>query len=279
MRQIDEEAIKAHAAVRFRSEHDYAVFEYYRSAKVLAFLEGSGVSVGGRVLDAGCGPGGTGISVAEEATVVIGIDVADRFRQAGGRLARDLNVANVRFALADGMALPFPAETFELVLSHAVIEHVDDPLRYLRECGRVLTPHGRLYLSTAPYFSFAGAHLPRLKVPLPLHLFVGRRAAFATCRFLARYAAWMLREGRDATSFITLAARGERKQDDLRERVRVTRLRRQIAAAGLRIVRERLSSTSTVQRLPAAVGRWLRQNPFTQKFLINNMEYVLARDA
>ena len=71
MRQIDEEAIKTHAAVRFRSEHDYALFEYYRSAKVLAFLEGSGVSVGGRVLDAGCGPGGTGISVAEEAKVVI----------------------------------------------------------------------------------------------------------------------------------------------------------------------------------------------------------------
>ena len=278
MRQIDEEAIKTHAAERFRSEHDYALFEYYRCAKVLAFLDGTGVRVGGSVLDAGCGPGGTAISVAEEAQVVIGIDVADRFRHAGGRLAHDRNVRNVQFALADGMALPFSAGTFDLVLSHAVFEHVEDPDLYLRECARVLKPHGHFYLSTTPYFSFAGAHLPRLKAPVPLHLIVSRRAAFAAFRVLARYAPWALREEREATSFITLAARGEVKRDDLRQRVRVTRLRRQIAAAGLRVVRERLSVTSTVRRLPAGLGRWLRQNPFTQNFLINNMEYVLARD-
>ena len=276
MRQIHEEAIKTHAAVRFRSEHDYALFEYYRSAKVLAFLDGTGVRVAGSVLDAGCGPGGTAISVAEEAQVVIGIDVADRFRHAGDRLAHDRTVRNVQFALADGMALPFSVGTFDLVLSNAVFEHVEDPDLYLRECARVLKPHGHFYLSTTPYFSFSGAHLPRLKAPFPLHLIVSRRAAFATFRVLARYAPWALRE--EATSFITLAARGEVKRDDLRQRVRVTRLRRQIAAAGLQIVRERLSTTSTVRRLPDGIGRWLGQNPFTQNFLINNIEYVLARD-
>ena len=58
MRKIDERAIKAHADLRFRSEYDYALFEYYRSAKVIAFLERAGVAVRGRVLDAGCGGGG-----------------------------------------------------------------------------------------------------------------------------------------------------------------------------------------------------------------------------
>ena len=56
------------------------------------------------------------------------------------------------------------------MLSHAVIEHVADAPLYLRECARVLAPGGHVYLSTAPYLSFAGAHLPRLKVPVPLHL-------------------------------------------------------------------------------------------------------------
>ena len=78
-----------------------------------------------------------------------------------------------RFALADGMALPFPAGVFDLVLSHAVIEHVADAPLYLRECARVLAPGGRVYLSTAPYLSFAGAHLPRLRIPVPLHLLFG----------------------------------------------------------------------------------------------------------
>jgi SAM-dependent methyltransferase len=178
--------------------------------------------------------------------------------------------------LADGMALPFPDRTFDLVLSHAVIEHVSDASLYLQECARVLAPGGHVYLSTAPYLSFAGAHLPRLKLPVPLHLIVGRRAAFATFRMLARHATWTLREPANENSFIKAARRGEVKHDDLLEKVRVVRLRRQIADAGLRIVREELHVTATVRRLPASLARWLRDSALTQDALISNMEYVLA---
>lgn len=276
MRRIDQGAIKAHADVRFRSEYDYALFEYYRSAKVIAFLERAGVAVGGRVLDAGCGGGGMPLSLAEDATSVVGIDPAERFQEAGVRLGAERGMRNLHFALADGMALPFSDGTFDLVLSHAVIEHVADAPLYLRECARVLAPGGRVYLSTAPYLSFAGAHLPRLKIPVPLHLIVGRRAAFATFQLLARHAAWTLKEPAHENSFIRAARRGEVKEDDLLEKVRVVRLRGQIAAAGLRIVREELHVTATVRRMPARVARWLRDSPLTQDALISNMEYVLA---
>jgi SAM-dependent methyltransferase len=194
VRSIDERAIKAHADVRFRSEYDYALFEYHRSAKVIAFLERSGVTIRGRVLDAGCGGGGMPLSLAEEARASIGIDPIPRFDRAGVLLGRERGLENLHFALADGMALPFRDGVFDLVLSHAVIEHVPDAPRYLRECARVLARGGHMYLSTSPYLSFAGAHLPRLKIPAPLHLLLGRRAAFATFRFLARHAAWMLKE-------------------------------------------------------------------------------------
>ena len=279
MRAIDERAIKAHADRRFRSEYDYALFEYYRSAKVLAFLERAGVAVHGRVLDAGCGGGGMPLSLAEEASAVVGIDPAPRFEGAGVRLARERGVRNLHFALADGMALPFRAGAFQLVLSHAVIEHVADAALYLRECGRVLAPGGHVYLSTAPYLSFAGAHLPRLRVPVPLHLLVGRRAAFSTFRLLARRAPWTLREPAHENSFIRAAARGEVKEDDLLEKVTVRRLRHQIAQAGLRIVREELHVTGTVRRLPAPIARWLRDTGATQNVLISNIEYVLAAGA
>ncbi len=279
MRTIDEGAIKAHADLRFRSEYDYALFEYYRSAKVIAFLERAGVRVGGRVLDAGCGGGGMPLSLAEEATSVVGIDPAERFPDAGVKLGHERGMRNLHFALADGMALPFKDGSFDLVLSHAVIEHVEDAPRYLRECARVLTPGGHLYLSTAPYLSFAGAHLPRLRVPVPLHLLAGRRAAFATFRFLARHAPWTLKEPAHENSFIRAARRGEVKQDDLLEKVRVARLRRQIADAGLRVVREELHVTATVRRMPGPVARWLRDSSLTQDALISNMEYVLAGSA
>jgi SAM-dependent methyltransferase len=276
VRRIDESAIKAHADLRFRSEYDYALFEYYRSAKVLAFLERAGVPVHGRVLDAGCGGGGMPLSLAEEATQVVGIDPAERFHDAGVRLGRERGFANLHFALADGMALPFPTGAFDLVLSHAVIEHVADAPLYLRECARVLAPGGHVYLSTAPYLSFAGAHLPRLRIPVPLHLILGRRMAFAIFQQLARHATWTLREPANENSFIKAARRGEIKHDDLLEKVRVVRLRAQIAAAGLRIVREELHATATVRRMPAPVARWLRNSPLTQDALISNMEYVLA---
>jgi ubiquinone/menaquinone biosynthesis C-methylase UbiE len=276
VRSIDERAIKAHADLRFRSEYDYALFEYYRSAKVIAFLERAGITIGGRVLDAGCGGGGMPLSMAEEAGEVVGIDPADRFQNAGVRLGRERGLRNLHFALADGMALPFRDRSFDLVLSHAVIEHVADAPLYLRECARVLARGGHVYLSTAPYLSFAGAHLPRLKIPVPLHLLFGRRAAFATFRVLARHAAWALKEPANENSFIKAARRGEIKEDDLLEKVRVARLRRQIVEAGLRIVREELHATATVRRLPAPLARWVRDSTLVQDALISNMEYVLA---
>jgi SAM-dependent methyltransferase len=216
------------------------------------------------------------LSLAEEAGPVIGIDPFNRFGDAAVRLAREQGRRGLHFALADGMALPFAAGVFDLVLSHAVIEHVADAPLYLRECARVLAPGGRVYLSTSPYLSFAGAHLPRLKVPLPLHLLFGRRVAFATFTWLARHATWALKEPAHENSFIQLAQRGQVKHDDLLELVTVSRLRAQIAAAGLSVVREELHVTGTVRRFPAIVGRALKEDGLTRDIFVSNMEYVLA---
>ncbi len=276
MRVIDERAIKAHADLRFRSEYDYALFEYYRSAKVIAFLERAGVTVGGRVLDAGCGGGGMPLSLAEEAGEVVGIDPCNRFGDAAVRLARERRLGNLHFALADGMALPFGRAAFDLVLSHAVIEHVADAPLYLRECARVLAPGGRVYLSTAPYLSFAGAHLPRLRIPVPVHLLFGRRVAFATFVLLARHAAWTLKEPANENTFIKTAQRGVTKHDDLLEKVTVSRLRKQIAGAGLAVVREELHVTATIRRLPRFIADAVKEDALTRDVFISNMEYVLA---
>jgi len=277
VRTVDEQAIRKHADSRFRSEYDYALFEYYRSAKVISFLERYGVPITGRVLDAGCGGGGMPVSFAEETHGVVGIDLTPRFREAGARLGRELGCAGLAFAQADGTVLPFRGAMFNLVLSHAVIEHVADARRYLAECARVLRPGGRMYLSTAPYLSCSGAHLPRLKVPVPLHLLLGRRIAFATFRFLARHAAWLLREPADENSFIRAARLNEIKHDDLLEKVRVRRLRGQIASAGLATIHEELHVTGTFRRAPRWLVAWLCASRLTQDIVIGSMEYVLAR--
>ena len=86
------------------------------------------------------------------------------------------------------MVLPFRDASFDLVISHAVIEHVKNPGAYLREARRVLRPGGRLFLETAPYLSPTGVHLPRLRFPIPPYLILGRRLAFRLSWWLARHA-------------------------------------------------------------------------------------------
>ena len=280
MRNVDDAAIRRHAALRFRSEYDYAVFEYWRSAKVLAYLESSGVTRFDRVLDDGCGGGGMCVSFAEEARSVIGIEPGNRFRDVGTRLAAEKGVPNVTFAYGDGTALPFRKDTFDLVLSHSVIEHVANPLEYLKEARRVLAPAGAMLLNTAPYLSSPGSHLPKYKVPfpLPLHLIVGRKAAFAAARWTGEHKPHWLDVDPEGSSFVMMPKRGEEKIDDLLYRATIRNLRGHIRAAGFTIAREDLTASRMIARnLPPSLVALVPKLPLFRDILLTNVQYVLTR--
>jgi len=56
----------------------------------------------------------------------------------------------VRTARADAEALPFPDQSFDLVLGHAVLHHIPDLERAFAEFHRVLRPGGRLVFAGEP---------------------------------------------------------------------------------------------------------------------------------
>ena len=278
MRSLDTDALRRAADQRFRSEYHYARFEYLRSPKVVESLARAGIDLAGRVLDSGCGSGGIAVSLAEETDLVVGLDLDARFRDAGTRLAGERRVGRVHFVHGDGQALPFPDRSFDLVLSHSVIEHVASAEDYLAECLRVLRPGGFCFLSTAPYLSLSGAHLPRLRVPVPVHLVLGRPRAFALFCWLGRHAPWALKEAREANTFISRAQEGHAKHDDLLQRVTVKRLKDWVNTSGFRRVQERRYVTGFFRRgLPQSWRRRLERVPWIQDVMTGNIELVLVR--
>lgn len=277
MKAIDDGAIAEAAGRRFRSEYDYAVWEYLRSAKVIRALERASVPLTGRVLDAGCGGGGTALSLGEEAGFAVGLDLDARFRGTGTRLRAERGMDRAAFVQGDALTLPFVDGSFDIVFSHSVIEHVTSAEKYLSECRRVLRPGGWLYLSTAPHLSFAGAHLPRLRVPVPIHILLGRPAAFRTFKWLAAHAPWTLREPKESNTFIALAEAGGEKHDDLLQKVTLRGFDHWLAGSGFAVVRDDRYVTGFFRKLPEGWRRRLLGTRGVQDLMVGQIECVLRK--
>lgn len=87
------------------------------------------------VLDVGCGHGNFVIDELRETFgTKVGFDVD---------IASTANNTSVeRVVIGDGRSLPFPDQSFDLVLSLWTMEHVANPLNLFKEAARILKPEG-----------------------------------------------------------------------------------------------------------------------------------------
>ena len=101
---------------------------------------------GERVLDAGCGTGYGSAELAQSAAEVTGVDIsADAIEYARANYP----IAGLRFVESSCIAVPFPAESFDLVVAFEVIEHLTEYRTFIDESARVLTPDG-LFIVSSP---------------------------------------------------------------------------------------------------------------------------------
>ena len=97
------------------------------------------------VLDAGCGATMPFLrEIAPRVPLAVGVDLE--------RLRRD--TAGPDGCRADVGRLPFRDQTFDLIISMSVIEHLEDPPEVFRELGRVLRPGGKLVVQTPNRFDY-----------------------------------------------------------------------------------------------------------------------------
>jgi tocopherol O-methyltransferase len=109
----------------------------------------AGIGPGQRVLDAGCGVGGSSMWLATQRRAeVVGITLvrsqlerARRFVTARGLAGR------VAFQLADYTGTPFPDASFDAVWAIESVCHAPDKSAFYREAARLLRPGGRLVVA------------------------------------------------------------------------------------------------------------------------------------
>jgi ubiquinone/menaquinone biosynthesis C-methylase UbiE len=110
-----------------------------------------------RILDMGCDCSGRQLReiVKLIGGTAVGVNIPADFPSRKAVAAAGDRVQLLRM---DGMQLQFPDESFDLVVSANVIEHVPDPVRFIREAARVLKPDGVCYMETAPVWSGPRGH-------------------------------------------------------------------------------------------------------------------------
>jgi SAM-dependent methyltransferase len=101
-------------------------------------------AVGRSVLDAGCGEGYGAAMLAEHATRVVGMDRPEAVHVASARHSGP----RLEFRPQNLERLDEIREVFELVVSFQVIEHVPDPVGFLRGLAGRVAPGGELIVTT-----------------------------------------------------------------------------------------------------------------------------------
>lgn len=116
---------------------------------VVALAERAGIADGDRILDAGCGVAGPAVIIAQKHGNVRIDGVTNSSTQA--RIARE-RVADAGLAdriaihVADYQRLPFPDETFDVVVFFESTGYSANLDGLYEEAARVLAPGGRLYV-------------------------------------------------------------------------------------------------------------------------------------
>src|ERR1700753_2221903 len=108
------------------------------------------------LLDIGSGPGTITVGLAELVAPgpVTAVEVTEDALAHTGPDTERRRRPNVSLAVGDVHDLPWPADSFDIVHAHQVLQHVADPVAALREMMRVARPGGLVAVRDGDYSGF-----------------------------------------------------------------------------------------------------------------------------
>jgi len=135
------------------------------AVKALDYLSSQGIDVRqGRMMDLGAGLGMLSEEAAVRGAAPVAVEPGSGFREIA--LARIRRGGRGAVVGAVGERLPFPDNSFDLVVSMECLEHVEDPTAVLSEVFRILRPGGWFYFTCGNYLSFRELHFGVAWFPL-----------------------------------------------------------------------------------------------------------------
>lgn len=109
------------------------------------------VDSGAKVLDVGCGFGGTSRYLADKLgpkADVTGITLSPNQVKRGTELAEERGLSNAKFTVMNALEMDFPDNSFDIVWACESGEHMPDKEAYINEMMRVLKPGGKFVMAT-----------------------------------------------------------------------------------------------------------------------------------
>jgi ubiquinone/menaquinone biosynthesis C-methylase UbiE len=127
------------------------------TAMMREYFEAMGIDSAKTVLDLGCGTGVAARAIARRQGFtgrVTGIDLSPYLTAEAKRLAEGEGVAGaVEFLTGNARTLNLPEASFDSVVAHTLVSHVEDPLAALREIARIVKPGGTVGIFDGDYAS------------------------------------------------------------------------------------------------------------------------------
>jgi len=125
----------------------------FKAAKLdftIEMLKWSGATSPAKILDVGCGIGGSSRYLAKRFpdAEVLGITLSPEQVERASELAKQEGLTNVKFQVTNALDTGFDANSFDLVWGCESGEHMPDKNQYIKEMARVLKPGGNLVVAT-----------------------------------------------------------------------------------------------------------------------------------